>query len=328
MKQPINWFYIFIGLLFAAMLLLSARYFQGRGEASIGVARSQSFRISSEKPAMVNTVRVVPGMQVHKGDLLVELTSQALEIELAKLTNRIAMLKSERAERDKLAQAEISYIKAQKGIEIEELDGQINQMSAELKMTEELSRDYTPGTSISQESPLGMRMKSLKLQRERHLEAQEIKIRDILQVTATENQLQDNQITLLESERIMLEEEKANLMKYAPADGVVKSVDVKTGEQVAAYTPLLEIIPLRPTMVTLYLIGKNTSSYPIGKAVEVTPFDRFRGGVQGVVIGYGSVSVLPEILQKSTATRAFGQEVFIEVPADNSLANGEKVVIR
>lgn len=37
-------------------------------------------------------------MQVKEGDLLVELNSQELEIEIAKLNNKIDILKSERRE--------------------------------------------------------------------------------------------------------------------------------------------------------------------------------------------------------------------------------------
>jgi HlyD family secretion protein len=46
------------------------------------------------------------------------------------------------------------------------------------------------------------------------------------------------------------------------------------------------------------------------------------------VIGYGSVAELPEILQKSTAVKAFGREIFIEIGLENNFANGEKVLIR
>jgi len=60
----------------------------------------------------------------------------------------------------------------------------------------------------------------------------------------------------------------------------------------------------------------------------VASYDQQRNLVAGRVIGYGSVSELPEILQKSTAIKAFGQQVFIEIPGENAFFNGEKVLIR
>ena len=62
--------------------------------------------------------------------------------------------------------------------------------------------------------------------------------------------------------------------------------------------------------------------------MSVTSYDQLRNSVQGKVIGYGSVSELPDILQKSTASKAFGQQVFIEIPFENTFFNGEKVLIR
>jgi HlyD family secretion protein len=78
----------------------------------------------------------------------------------------------------------------------------------------------------------------------------------------------------------------------------------------------------------VYLIGKKADVYPIGAPVTVSSYNQGSNTVTGKVIGYGSVVELPDILQKSTAVKAFGQEVFIEVPPDNNLANGEKVLIR
>jgi len=324
----INWFYILIGALFLAMLFISSRYFKGSGDASIGVAQSREYKINSDKSALVKSINVVPGQQVNEGDLLIELTSETLEIEIAKLSNRIAVLKSERAEKAKLAAAEISYLKAQNNITLEELDLEIQQTTSELTMNEALTKDFVATEKSNTISPLEIKINSLKQQKKMHLMAQDIKIKDVLQESTTEQKLLENQIVLQESELVLLLNEKKKLNKYANAAGVVKNVYVKSGEQVDAFTPLLEVNPKRPTTIIVYLVGKKSDLYPIGTTVSVSSYDQRRNAVAGKVIGYGSVSELPEILQKSTATKAFGQEVFIEVSPDNLLANGEKVLIR
>lgn len=322
-----NWFYIFTGAMFLVMLYISGRYFKGSGDAAIGLAQTKTYTISAEKSAQVKAVNVVPGMQVKAGDLLIELTSQELEIEIAKLTNRIAVLRSERSEKAKLAAAEIAYIKAENDILLEELDAEIKQTTSELNMNAALTKEHVSDQQPS-ESPLEIKINSLRQQKKMHLLAQEIKIKDVQQESSTEQQLLENQVVLLESELTLLKSEKSNLIKYASAPGVIKNVYVKSGEQVSAYAPLLEINPLRPTTVVVYLIGKKGEPYAIGASVSVSAYDQVRNQVAGRVIGYGSVTELPEILQKSTAVKAFGQEVFIEVPAENQLANGEKVLVR
>jgi multidrug resistance efflux pump len=328
MMKSLNWFYLFIGILLISMLIISSRYFKGSGVASIGIAQTKAYKINSEKSALVKAVAVVAGMQVKQGDLLLELTSQGLEMDIAKLSNRIAVLKSERVEKAKLADSKISYIKAQNNIVLEELDAEILESSSELKMNENLTKDFTNAKQGDVEGPLAIKIKSLMQRKEKHLIAMGIKIKDVEQESHTEQYLLDNQIALLDSELKLLNEEKSKLNKYASTDGVVKNVFVKSGEQVDSFTPLLEVNPLHPTTVVVYLVGKQKDRYPIGSAVRVSSYDQKQNGIEGKVIGYGSVNELPEILQKATAVKAFGQEVFIEIPSNNGLANGEKVLVR
>ncbi|NJN44921.1 MAG: hypothetical protein HC806_09525 [Anaerolineae bacterium] len=79
---------------------------------------------------------------------------------------------------------------------------------------------------------------------------------------------------------------------------------VKAGEQVNAFTPLLEINPVRPTTVVAYLVGKRAAEYPIGISVTVSSYDQRRHSVKGKVIGFGSVRELPDILQKSIRNKS------------------------
>jgi HlyD family secretion protein len=323
----INWFYILIGVLLVSMLYISGRYFKGSGDAAIGIAQTTEYKVNSEKSALVKSVNVVPGMQVKEGDLLIELTGQELEMDIAKLTNRIVILKSEREEKSKLLASEISYIKAQTGIEIEELEEEILQTASELKMNEALTREFVSDKK-EMESPLNIKINSLKQQKQKREEAMDIKIKDVQQKFKTDQYLLENQVVLQESELNLLAEEKRKLNKYASANGVVKNVYVKPGEQVDAFTQLLQINPLRPTTVVAYLVNRKSDVFPIGASVSVSSYDQRRNSIAGKVIGYGSVNELPDILQKSTAVKAFGQEVFIEIPENNLMANGEKVLIR
>jgi HlyD family secretion protein len=96
---------------------------------------------------------------------------------------------------------------------------------------------------------MAVRIKSLQQQKQKHIEALNIKIEDVKQESTTELQMLENQINLWESELKLLETQKSNLNKYATASGVVKNVYVKAGEQVESFSSLLEINPLHPTTV-------------------------------------------------------------------------------
>jgi multidrug resistance efflux pump len=321
-----NWFFIFIGLFFIGMLVLNMKFFRGTGHASVGVTYSKGYKINADRSAMIKTIAVVPGQQVKVGDVLIELTSFNLELELDRLQNRITTLKSERAEKSKLAQSEIAYIKADQGIEIEKLNVAIIQTESELALNKKLSNEFSE-QQLNESNPLQQKIDALKLQRIRYEEAVRIKIADILQETRTEEYLLDNQVKLLEQERDMHLAEKINLRKVAIVEGVVESIFVKPGEQVDAYSELLSVNPVHPTTVVGYVVGKK-DVLPVGADVIVMSYENQRLTSQGKVIGYGSVVPLPEILQKSTAVTGFGREFFVEISAQNNFANGERVLIR
>ncbi len=228
-----NWFFVFIALFLIGMLVLNVKYFRSAGYSSVGITYSKGFKINADKSAQVKTIAVVPGQQVKVGDLLVELTSFNLELELDKLQNRIITLQSERAEKSKLAKAEIAYIKADQGIEIEKINGAIAQTEAELSLNKKLSKEFSE-QEFAGDNPLRQKIEALKLQRTRYEEAIKIKTADILQEMETEERLLDNQVQLLEREREMLLTERSNLRKVAIIEGVVENVYVKPGEQVDA----------------------------------------------------------------------------------------------
>ncbi len=326
--SKVNGFYIVVALLLGLMLYISATYFSGTGNASIGVAVARDYKINSEKPTLVKSVHAVPGQQVKEGDLLIELISQESDTEVAKLTNQITTLKLELTEKAKLAEAEIAYIRAQNSIVTEELEAELKQGRSQLAMNSKLAKEFVSSSVSTEDSPIEIRLNSLKEQIQRHHQATEIRIKDVRQINNTNQYVLSNQIKLLENELQLLKEAVSKLNKYAITSGVIQQVLVKAGEQVSPFTPLMVINPLHPTTVVLYNMSQNKRGYSIGSSVTITSYNMPGDKMTGKVIGYGSVTELPEILQKSTAVKAFGQEIFIELPTDNLLANGEKVLVK
>jgi multidrug resistance efflux pump len=333
MKQHsgFNWYYPFIGVLFVGMLYVSGRYFKGSSSSSVGIASSKEYKINAEKASVVTNVFVVPGQQVKKGDLLAELSSTALDIEIEKLTDKLAVMRSEQQAKAKNVESKIAYIRADEGVADEALASEINQTQSEVELNRKLTKAFVKDSIADDDakSPLQVKIKSLQEQQRKHQSAVDIKINDLLKDHELDQAQLINQIKLSERELALLLEEKKKLSKYAMNDGVIGNVYIKTGEQVNAFTPLLSVTPLRPTTVIAYLVGPKTSQYQVGSKVIVKAYGlQSPVDISGSVIGYGSVTELPEILQKSTAVKAFGREVFIEISGDNDFANGQKVLIR
>lgn len=322
-----NGFYIFVIALLGTMLFLTVKYFRGAGHASVGVTSSRVYKISAEKAAYVKNVPVVPGQEIKAGELLVELSSSELEMSLEKLAHKMDVLRSDQLEKAKLADSKIALIRAESGIKVEELNTDIAESETDLNLNRRIVKSHNIRWDSTTEQPVTQKINALKKQRSREEEASMIRIQDILQESKTEQTLLSNQIILLQRELELLLEEKKKLSKFAATSGVVESVFVKEGEEVQGFTPLLSLNTVHPTAVVGYLVGKK-ETLPVGSEVKVRSYEKQRNEASGKIIGYGSVVMLPEILQKSTAVKAFGREVFIEIMPDNQFAAGEKVLIR
>ncbi len=328
----INWFYGMVTVCFIVLLWISAKYFRGSDYASIGITEVKEFKINSEKASLVKAVRVVPGQQVKTGDTLIDLANAELDMEIERISSRIVLLKTEQQSKAKLVQAQVAYVGADQGIPLEEIETEIEQVKSQIQLNKKITKELTShgDTTVwdDTDNPLHVKLQSLNKQKEKHRQAIAIKEADIRLEGFIDQEQLINQIKLLEQELTLLQNEKTKLIKYATADGFVKAVFIKPGEQVSSFTPLLSITPVNPTTVIGYLAGKNNNAFAVGDSVRVSAYGRNSISVSGKVIGYGAVTELPEILQKSTAVKAFGREVFIEIPPANNFANGEKVLIR
>lgn len=327
-SSSFNGFYLLVFVMLGVLLFVNVKYFHGSGSSSVGLTQGNEYKLNAERASLVRKIHVGPGQQIKTGDLLVDLSSSELDIEIGKLVNRIAVLRSEQIEKVKLSTSDIAFMRAEQQIEIEKINSELLEAEGELRLNQQLTRNFTTAKdSVNPDDPIRVRINALRQQKKKFEEATDIKSSAIAQGDRTEQGLLANQIILLEKELDILRSEKQNLKKFASGDGVVGNVYVKAGEQIEAFTPLLSINPVHPISVTGYLVG-NKKELPVGAAVNVQSFEHKSNSVAGKVIGYGAVVVLPEILQKSTAVKAFGREVFIEIDQQNNLASGEKVLIR
>jgi multidrug resistance efflux pump len=323
-----NWFYTFIVLFALLLVFVSLKYFRGSRYSSVGIAYAREYNINAEKAAVVKSIPVVSGQLIKKGDLLIVLTSTEMDFEIEKLQNRIEVLTSQRGARAKLSESRISFIRAEQGVVISDLKSTIMQTESEIRLNNRLTRQYASSNDTSaRENPVRVKLDALKQQLVRQEQAMDIQIRDVVQQNETEQKVLAGEIDLLSKELDLLRKQRGQLDKYATADGVVGNIYVRQGEQVNAFTSLLSIHPKNPSTVVGYMVGRK-EELPVGAPVTVQSFEENTMLANGKIIGYGAFVQLPEILQKSTATKAFGREMFIEIPSGNEFASGEKVLIR
>jgi multidrug resistance efflux pump len=331
-KHKGNGFYLFTGALFVSMLFVNFKFFKGNAHTSIGITDAKVYKISSEKSGLIRNVVVVPGQEIKAGDLLVHMENNLLEMDIAKLKTKIKALKKEKVEKANLVQSKIDYLHAEGDIKVEEFKAEIEQVKSELelnrKITAQFSSVSTNDLINAEDSPEDLKINSLEEKSKLHNQAISIKTKELVKDNATEILMLENEIDLLERELELLITEKRKLHKYATVGGVVESVFVKDGEQIEAFAPIISINPIHPSSVVGYLVGAKAQEIAIGGKVKVTSYNHKNNTATGEIIGFGAVTELPELLQKATAVKAFGREVFIKIPDNNHFATGEKVLIK
>jgi HlyD family secretion protein len=320
-------FYVFIAVLFAGMVYVSATWFRGSGKSVVGVAASKGHRIVSEEGGVVVRIYVVPGQQVEAGDSLVRLVSNSLQMDFDKIRQRLDLLNRERSERDKLLASRIGYVQAQTEIRIEEIRSDIDRLRKEAEFNRKLASALRPGeVSQQEEGLLGAQVESMEREIARHQEAMKIRIADLKQEHRSEMETLLGQIQLYEKEFTLLRQKEGRLVIRASSGGVVESAHVHDGESTEPFAPLLTVRPDSPTSVIGYAGLPVRVTWKIGDEVQVR--SAAHSPVAGKVIGFGEVVSLPDVLQQSTAAKAFGREIFIEIAPGGPFASGEKVLIR
>lgn len=321
----INSFYVLVLAMLGGLFFVTKKFYNGSGKNWVGIAQAKDYSLSSDRQSSVASIRVVRGQAIQAGDTLIILKSESLLQEIEKLQVRIKTLQSEKIEKQGLVKNDIGLFKSTTAIDVKKIENEITQAEAELKLNKSLTADAKQNQN--QQSPLEERIKSWREEIALRNHELEIKIADLNAKSATDQTVLQNQIQLLQHDLALLEREKAGLIKIAASDGVIENILVKAGEHVDAYASLISILPKNPISAVGYLQAEK-SFPPIGTKVQVLGYEARWKTAEAKVIGYGAITPLPDILQKATAVKAFGKEVFIELPQQNDFSTGEKLLIR
>lgn len=319
-----NGFYFLVMVVGVGLVFISTRYFNTSVNGVPAVATSRELIVRSEFRAEVKAVGVQPGQQVHKGDTLVVLSSVVLEQDQERLARKLSSLQTEQSARESAFRSSLELARNEINLELTRLDESINQAAQELSLNARLSERAAANTS---ESPLAVRIRDLKAQADLYRAQLRQKEAELKSAHQADQAILQNQIDLAAMELKAVEQSSTGLVKIAAYDGVMESVAVRPGLVIEAFTALLVIRPDVPTIAVAYVQG-DVNPFLVGMKAVVSGFEGIGGGTEGTVIGFGSIAALPEILQKSTAIKAFGKEVFIELPVGNPFTAGQKILVQ
>jgi HlyD family secretion protein len=321
-----NSFFWFTGILFILLLIINTQYFKGN-KSFLGVTYSDAYTINSDRSATVIKTYVSPGKTVSIDDTLITLYSPELELDIEKLRKELMLMESEIEEKSELLGSELALFNSEKQQRNQEFSADINMLTQRLALQKKLSGSETNSTELLQNNELQLQIESLKQQISLELQAIDIRVNDVTQEHLFDvSQIRARQELALQElkwKELMVD----NLTRIAQANGVVERVYVKPQEQVDSFTPLLSLNPRNPTSIVGYLVGQKDRNKQLNDRVLVRSSEQSNLKSTGVITGFGSVVALPSILQNSSSITTFGLEIFVEIPEDNPLRVGEKVII-
>lgn len=319
-----------IAFILAVAAIVSLGYFfHGQNVVFSGIAEAAETTISMPEAVEVARIHVIPGEEVRPGDTLVELRRPDLVLRMNELTRQLDALEG----RGNLNSADIdqkvaeiqSSLNVRRNtilLEIEKLSTQYEQnraISAKLKsIAGEVKADSNSGILLS----IRNLKKELKVA-EANAASQIKLLRGSKGIAKMSSK---TEAEALHREMALLEKEQEDLTIIAKETWIVGTVDVRDGEKISSFSPILTLTHKAVSLVRGYINEKIYTKIQVGDEIEVLGGSGER--MNGTVIGMSSRIVpFPLRLLKMADMPLYGREVMIRIPEENGLLLGEKVSI-
>lgn len=320
----INGFYLLVALTGSLLVFISVRYFSTTVNGIPAVTAARALTVRTEYTAEVLEVRVRPGQTVQPGDTLVLLSSAQLVRELEKLDKKLESLQTEQSARRSAFQSSLNLVRTDISLKVRELEQELHQAEKELDLnTKLLARE---DLKVS-ESSLAIEIRDMKAQIALYRQREQERESELRAAYTADQSILQSQLDLTNLELQTFQRARRALVKVADHHGVVETVSVRQGSVVDAFTGMVTLLPANPVMVVAFMQYQGNDLL-VGDKVEVAGMENPEFVIQGKVTGFGSMVALPEILQKSTAVKAYGREIFIEIPDRNPFTTGQKVLVK
>ena len=314
------------------MAIVLGFMYQGKAAMFRGIAEASETIISVPSATEIVKVHVVPGQEIQVGDTIVEINRPDLTLRISELTREIDALEG----RSNLSSAEID----QKVAEVKaNLETRRLTLSAEIR---NLETEYQNNKAIS------AKLKSLSNSKSGGdgNDAMAMRIKSLKNELALATKSANEQIALLrgsgrlqkttgksESENLKkeleeLQKQQEELIQIAKENWVVGDVNVRDGEKVSSFAPIVTLTHKRPTLVRGYINEQIYQNMDVGEAVKVTTLAGTGKAVIGEVVGLSSrIVAFPTRMWKMPEMPVYGREVTIKISEDNPFLLGEMVTI-
>jgi multidrug resistance efflux pump len=332
MRFHFNFIYLvfLVGIVF---FIPMTRNIVSHPEEFYGIAENQVRAINLQYPVEIKEIKVALGEKIDSGQLLARLYRTDLPIKINDINYEIQELQVKRWMDIEQQQAEASKLEAKRAALVVTYDQKIAQLETEFAAQNKVLssiKNIELETSKPGDLPDIRTQRILSLKKEKELEVKQLDV-ELAQIKAQIQLAQapiDLRIKKLESELELIKKQEAELELYAPQSGIVGQSDFMPGEKLEAYTVIMRIYGTHPDVVTTYIGDGRLAEIKLGDLLMVSSINNPEYQVQGRVVGLGTrIRELPERLRRMPDLKAWGREVQLQIPLDNTFLQGEKVKV-
>lgn len=314
------------------VVLILGVIYQGKATMFQGIAEATETTVSISSPVEIVKVHVMPGQSIEAGDTIVELNRPDLTLRITEVTRELDALEG----RSNLSSAEIDQkvaeVKATLATRSLTLKAEIRNLETEYKKNKEIAAKLKSLKNSKKDDDgndaMAMQIKSLK----NELAVAQANANEQIKLLRSSGRLQKtsgkNEAENLRKELAELQKEQQELIQIAKESWVVGSVNVRDGEKVSSFTPIVTLTHKSPTLVRGYIHEKMYQRMDVGETIKIHTLGGTGKAVEGKVIGLSSRIVqFPPRMWKMPEMPIYGREVTITIPAENHFLLGEMVTI-
>ncbi len=312
-----------------AAIIALGYFFHGQNIVFSGIAEATETTISMPEAVEVVKIHVIPGEEIHAGDTLVELSRPDLAVRMNELTRQLDAIEGRSNLNSADIDQKVAEIQSDLNIKRNTILLEIDKLSTQYEQNKALSSKLKSiAASVKTDSSNGILLSIRNLKKELKVAeanaASQIKIlRGSKGLAKSSNK---TEAEALHREMDLLKQQQQELTIVAKESWVVASVDVRDGEKISSFTPIVTLTHKKVSLVRGYINEKVYSEIQVGDEVEVVSGSGEH--MNGTVIGMSSRIVpYPVRLLKMVDMPLYGREVMIRIPEKNRLLLGEKVSI-
>jgi len=326
----------FFNIFYLVLLLLGCAfaYYMQLGNTEVlsffGVAESNETEINYNHSIVVDQILVQPGQNVTKGDVLLKVSRIKSKETMTDNGYRIAEVNADIALLNQKKRDEIASEEQKLALDLQVTDEKIAELEKELAFKTALAKDLssieTEGASYR---PIEDKIANLSASKTRAIESSRLKIEAINREKKLAVAPYTQQIARIEAEANFDESQKrVPLTVVAPADGLIGYIYCKEAEHVPSYKTLMSFYEPHSSIIKGYVHEDLTLKVKLNDVYQVSSIKDPNISYEGKVTGLGSRIVeIPARLRKMADIKTFGREVLIEIDADNSFLQKEKVAL-